>query len=69
MIKRIISIIYVIALLLMVICVPLSAIFIIVRLCEASTMSWFACCVPVLIALGVLPLFIITKVIIDVSRK
>ena len=46
-----------------------SAIFIICKLCAATSLSWIACCIPLLIALAVLPLLIITKAIINASEK
>lgn len=65
MLKRIISIIYIVALLTTVVCVPLSAIFIIVKLCGASAMSWLACCMPVIVVLAILPLLLISKFLLD----
>ena len=65
MLKRIISIIYIVALLVTVVCVPLSAIFIIVKLCGASAMSWLACCMPVIVVLAILPLLLISKFLLD----
>lgn len=65
MLKRIISIIYIVALLVTVVCVPLSAIFIIVKLCGASAMSWLACCMPAIVVLAILPLLLISKFLLD----
>lgn len=65
MLKRIISIVYIVALLATVVCVPLSAIFIIVKLCGASAMSWLACCMPVIVVLAILPLLLISKFLLD----
>lgn len=65
MLKRIISIIYIVALFATVVCVPLSAIFIIVKLCGASAMSWLACCMPVIVVLAILPLLLISKFLLD----
>lgn len=67
--KKIISAIYVIGCLLCTVCTPLSAIFIICKVCAATSLSWIACCIPLLIALAVLPLLIITKAIINASEK
>lgn len=50
--KKIISAIYVIGCLLCTVCTPLSAIFIICKLCAATSLSWIACCIPLLIALA-----------------
>ncbi len=65
MLKHIISIIYIVALLATVVCIPLSAIFIIVKLCGASTMSWLACCMPAIVVLAILPLLLISKLLLD----
>lgn len=65
MLKRVISIIYIVALLATVVCVPLSAIFTIVKLCGASAMSWLACCMPVIVVLAILPLLLISKFLLD----
>lgn len=65
MIRRIISIIYICSLLAAVICTPLSGIFIILKLCGASAMSWLACCMPVIVVLAILPLLLISKFLID----
>lgn len=67
--KKIISAIYIIACLLCTVCTPLSAIFVICKLCNATSLSWIGCCVPLLIALATLPLLIITKAIINASEK
>lgn len=67
--KKIISAIYVIGCLLCTVCTPLSAIFIICKLCAATSLSWIACCIPLLIALAVLPLLIITKAIIKRAKN
>ena len=58
MLKKIISAIYVVTLLVIVVCVPLSAIFVVCKLCGATPLSWLGACVPLLIALAVLPCFI-----------
>ena len=65
MLKKIISAIFLIALLVCVICVPLSAILIICKLCAATSLSWIGCCVPVIIALSFLPFLILTKLLLD----
>ena len=44
--KKVISAIYVIGCLLCTVCTPLSAIFIICKLCAATSLSWIACCIP-----------------------
>lgn len=65
MAKKIISAIYVIALLVTVVCVPLAGIFLIVKLCGVSTMPWIGCCMPLIVALAVSPLLLIAKFLID----
>lgn len=67
--KKVISAIYVIGCLLCTVCTPLSAIFIVCKLCAATSLSWIACCIPLLIALAVLPLLIITKSDYQRERK
>ena len=54
MLKKIISAIYVVTLLVIVVCVPL---------------SWLGACVPLLIALAVLPCFILSKILLDIGNK
>jgi len=65
MAKKIINLTYIICLLISIICAPLSAIFIICKLCGASAMSWIACCIPVIIALATMPITVISKFLID----
>lgn len=65
MAKRVISVIYIVALLITLFCTPLSAIFVIIKLCGATTMSWLACCMPIIVVLAVLPLLIIAKILLD----
>lgn len=69
MLKKIISAIYVVALLVIVVCVPLSAIFVVCKLCGATPLSWLGACVPLLIALAVLPCFILSKILLDIGNK
>ena len=69
MLKKIISTIYIIAMLVIVFCVPLSAIFVICKLCGATPLSWLGACVPFMIALAVLPLFILSKILLDIGNK
>lgn len=61
--------IYIVAFLTEIMCIPLSAIFVILKLCGAVSLSWTRCCVPFIIALSVLPFYIITKSIIDGKEK
>lgn len=69
MLKKIISAIYVVTLLVIVFCVPLSAIFVVCKLCGATPISWLGACVPLIIALAVLPCFILSKILLDIGNK
>ncbi len=69
MLKKIISAIYVVTLLVIVVCVPLSAIFVVCKLCGATPISWLGACVPLIIALAVLPCFILSKILLDIGNK
>ncbi|WP_251546683.1 hypothetical protein [Pumilibacter intestinalis] len=69
MLKKIISAIYVVTLLVIVVCVPLSAIFVVCKLCGATPLSWLGACVPLLIAFAVLPCFILSKILLDIGNK
>lgn len=64
MLKTIVSILYVVTLVVLVVCVPLSAILIICKLCDAIAASWIGVCVPLIIALAVLPIFTLAKIIL-----
>lgn len=69
MLKKIISAIYIVTLLLIVFCVPLTAIFAVCKLCGATPISWLGACVPLIIALAVLPCFILSKILLDIGNK
>lgn len=69
MIRKILSAVYIVALLTVLICTPLSAIFAVCKLCDAIPFSWIACCVPLLIAIACLPFMIIAKLIIDAGSN
>ena len=69
MLKKIISAIYVVTLLVIVVCVTLSAIFVVCKLCGATPISWLGACVPLIIALAVLPCFILSKILLDIGKK
>ena len=69
MLKKILSAIYIAALLVIVVCVPLSAIFVVCKLCGATPISWLGACVPLIIALAVLPCFILSKILLDIGNK
>ena len=69
MLKKIISAIYVVTFLVIVVCVPISAICVICKLCGATPISWLGACVPLIIALAVLPCFILSKILLDIGNK
>lgn len=69
MLKKALSAIYIVALLVIVICTPLSAIFIVCKLCDATPLSWLGACVPLMIAIAFLPPFILSKIMLDLSGK
>lgn len=69
MLKKIISAVYIVSLLVCVICTPLSAIFAVCKLCGVTPIAWIGCCVPLLVALAFLPFLIIAKIIIDASGR
>ncbi|MCM1218013.1 MAG: hypothetical protein NC548_26300 [Lachnospiraceae bacterium] len=60
-----ISLLYIALLVVIVICVPLSAILLICKACDACAASWLGCCVPLLVALAAAPLFTFAKIILD----
>lgn len=57
------SAVYIIAVLVAVFCVPISAIMIVCKLCAATALSWIGCCIPLIIALAVSPIIAIGKII------
>jgi hypothetical protein len=63
--KKIINVAYIVCMFVSVVCVPLSAIFVICKLCAASAMSWLGCCIPLIITLALLPITLIAKFLID----
>lgn len=62
---KVISATYLATLLIDIVCLPLTAIFIIFKLCGASAMSWIGCFIPVIIVLAILPITIIAKLLLD----
>ena len=66
---KILSAIYIIGILVFAFCVPLSAIFVICKLCAATSLSWIACCAPFLAALAYSPLWIIAKITLDAGER
>lgn len=61
----ILSLLYIVLLVAIVICVPLSAILLICKACGACAASWLGCCVPLLIALAATPFYVFAKIILD----
>lgn len=64
-IQKVISAVYLSALLINTVCLPLSAIFVIFKLCGASAMSWLGCFIPIVVILALSPVTLISKLIID----
>ncbi len=69
MLKKVISAIYIAALLVIVVCTPLSAIFIVCKLCAATSLSWLGACVPLLVAIAALPFMILSKILLDAGNR
>ena len=69
MLKKVISAIYIAALLVIVVCTPLSAIFIVCKLCAATPLSWLGACVPLLVAIAALPFMILSKILLDAGTR
>lgn len=67
--KKILSAIYIVACLICTVCVPLSAIFVVCKLCDAIPLSWIECCVPLIISLSVTPPLIIAKAILSAGEN
>lgn len=61
----ILSLLYILIFAAIVICVPLSAILLICKACDAISASWLSCCVPLLIALAATPFYVFAKIILD----
>ncbi|MCM1440568.1 MAG: hypothetical protein NC131_15430 [Roseburia sp.] len=69
MLKKIISAIYIAALLVIVFCTPLSAILIVCKLCGATPLTWLGVCVPLLVAIAAVPFMIISKFLLDAGNR
>lgn len=65
MLKKIISVIFLVTCLICLVCVPMSAIMIICKLCNAAPLSWIGCCLPLIIAIAVTPLLFLSKILLD----
>ena len=64
MLKKIISAVYLVSLLVCLVGLPTSAILLILKLCAATHLSWLSCCIPLIVALAVFPLVIVGRAII-----
>lgn len=64
MLKRICSIIFLITALVLIGCFQLSGIMLICKVCGATSISWIGCCIPLIIAIVIFPLFGFTRVIV-----
>ena len=64
-IRIIVAVLYILAVFVIVICTPISAIMLLCKACGASALSWLASCVPLMIAIAASPIVIIGKIIIE----
>lgn len=63
--KKIVSAIYILTLIVCIICLQIFAIMAIFKLCNATSLAWISCCVPLIIAIIIAPAILITKNLID----
>lgn len=63
--KNMISAFYLILMLVIIFCVPISAIMIICKLCQVTSLSWINCCTPIIITIALAPFVILSKILID----
>lgn len=63
--KKIVSAIYILTLIICIICLQIFAIMAIFKLCNATSLAWISCCVPLIIAIIIAPAILITKNLID----
>lgn len=63
--KAIISLIYLLCVTVCTICLQISAIMIICKLCNVTSIAWINCCVPVIIIVLIAPVILITKNFIE----
>lgn len=66
---RVISAIYVISLIVIIFCAPVSGILLLIKACADVAYSWLTAVIPLIIALAVLPAFLLCKIIIDAAGK
>lgn len=64
-IGKILTIAYVVAVFIVILCSPISAIMLVCKACGASALSWIASCVPLMIAIAASPIVVIGKIIIE----
>ena len=64
MLKKIISAVYLVSLLVCLVGLPMSAILLTLKLCAATRLSWLSCCIPLIDAFAVFPLVIVGRAII-----
>lgn len=65
MLKKIVSVMYIVAFVICVICLQIFAIMAIFKLCNATSLAWISCCVPLIITILIAPVILITKNLID----
>lgn len=63
----IIGLLHILASLAIVFCAPIGAILVICKLCAAATLSWIAACTPFIVALSAVPLFALSKMLLDLK--
>ena len=64
MLKKIISAVYLVSLLLCLVGLPTSAILLTLKLCAATRLSWLSCCIPLIVVFAVFPFVIVGRAII-----
>lgn len=67
MLKKALSVIYVATVLVIVLCVPMSAIMLICKAATATAISWLGACVPLLVAIAASPFMILSKILLDLG--
>lgn len=66
-IVKIIAVIHIVTLILLAFLVAVGAITLLVKICGAN-LTWMGACIPIIIALGILPFFIASKILIDLTK-
>jgi len=69
MLKKIISVVYIVAALVMLVCYPVSAIMIIIKLCADAVYSWLVACIPLIMAISATPFAVVGKNFLDEKGK